>query len=61
MFDKQRLVVAVLYGVGAVVAALQVSFPSSPEQWVGLAGVFLTAFWGKYSSSQTVLAKDTKQ
>lgn len=52
-----RIFNAVLFGVAAVVGALQASgLPQQPEQWLGLVVVFLTAAWGKFSSNQTLIA-----
>lgn len=56
---KQRLLVSLLFGLGALVSALQVNgFPQMPEGWLGLAGVFVAAAWGKFSSNQTIVAPD---
>jgi len=53
----QRIIVALLYAVGAVAAILQgTGLPATPEAWIGLALSFVTTFWAKFSSSQTIIA-----
>ena len=53
----QRIIVALMYAVGIVVAAFQAQgVPSTPEGWIGLVVAFIGAFWAKFSSSTTVIA-----
>ena len=53
----QRIIVSLLYAVGAVAAVLQgTGIPATPEAWVGLVLSFITTFWAKFSSSQTIIA-----
>jgi len=53
----QRIIVALVYAIGVVSAAYQATTPPiSVEGWVGLGISFVVAFWGKFSSSQTVVA-----
>jgi hypothetical protein len=53
---KQRLVASALFGAAAVIAALQINVPNTKQGWVGLAVVFISAAWGKFSSNQTLVA-----
>ncbi len=54
---QARLIAALIYGATGVLSALGVSgIPHDQAGWVALIGVFITAFWGKFSSSQTLLA-----
>ncbi len=53
---KQRLLASVLFGLGAVIAALQIEIPQDKRGWIGLAAVFVSAAYGKFSSSQTLVA-----
>jgi hypothetical protein len=56
---QQRLLNAALFGISAVVASFQVNgLPTTREGWLGVAGVFVVAAWGKFSSSTTFLAPD---
>jgi len=53
----QRIIVSLLYAVGAVAAMLQgTGIPATPEAWIGLALSFVTTFWAKFSSNQTIVA-----
>jgi len=53
----QRIIVSLLYAVGAIAAVVQgTGVPTTPEAWVGLVVAFVTTFWGKFSSSQTIIA-----
>lgn len=53
----QRILAAVVFGFTAVLSALGASgIPQTQQGWLGLLGVFMTAFWGKFSSNQTLLA-----
>ena len=53
---KQRLLASVFFGAAAVIAALQIAVPKDKQGWLGLGVVFISAAWGKFSSSQTILA-----
>lgn len=54
---KQRIVSSVIFGLAAVLSALQVSgLPTDSKGWLALGGVFIAAAWGKFSSNQTLLA-----
>jgi hypothetical protein len=55
---QQRIITSALYGAAAVIAALQVGIPSDKQGWLGIAVVFASAAWGKYSSNQTIVAPD---
>jgi hypothetical protein len=58
---KQRLIASVLFGLGGLISALQVNgLPHTPEGWIGLAGVFVAAAWGKFSSNTTLVGADRK-
>ncbi len=53
----QRIIVALMYAAGIVIASLQATgVPHTPEAWIGLVIAFIVGFWGKFSSSQTVVA-----
>jgi len=51
------LVYATLAGLSAIVAAGQL--PTTPVEWCGLAAVIITAGWGKYTHSDSLLAGPT--
>jgi hypothetical protein len=56
---QQRIIVAIGFGVSAVLGSLQVNgLPSTRDGWVGVGIVFVVAAWGKYSSNTTVIAPD---
>ena len=56
---QQRIIVAVGFGVSAVIASLQINgLPSTRERWLGVLIVFLVAAWGKYSSNTTIVGPD---
>lgn len=53
----QRILVALAYAVSAIMAAYQATgAPTTVEGWIGLAVAGVVAFWGKFSSSTTVLS-----
>lgn len=53
----QRIIVALVYAVGIVIAAFQATgVPQTTEAWIGLVIAFVTGFWGKFSSSTTIIA-----
>lgn len=53
----QRIIVALMYAVGVVAATLQgTGIPQTPEAWLGIVMAFVIAFWGKFSSSTTIVA-----
>jgi hypothetical protein len=53
----QRIIVALVYAVGIVIAAFQATgTPQTPEAWIGLVIAFIGGFWAKFSSSQTIVA-----
>lgn len=57
--QTQRIVVALMYAVSAIVAAFQATgVPQTVEAWVGLLMAGVVAFWGKYSSNTTLVAAD---
>ena len=52
-----RILTAVAYAIGAAYAAYQaLTPPISVEAYIGLGVTFLITFWGKFSSSTTVIA-----
>lgn len=52
-----RIVTAAGYALLAAFGAIQVGgVPSSVEGWVALAGTVVVTFWGKFSSSRTVIS-----
>jgi hypothetical protein len=54
---RQRAVVAAGYAVGITATAVAAGgVPTDQEKWLALLGVFVWAFWAKFSSSQTVIA-----
>ena len=56
---KQRIIVSIGYGLAGVLAAVQVNgLPSTRDGWLGFAGVFVAAAWGKFSSNTTLVAPD---
>ena len=56
---QQRIIVALGFGLSAVLGSLQVNgLPSTREGWLGVLIVFLVAAWGKYSSSTTFISAD---
>jgi hypothetical protein len=58
----QRIITSLVYGAGAALAAVQVGgVPSTVEGWVGVAGAFVIAFWGKYTDSRTMIAPNLKK
>ncbi len=53
----QKIGVALGYAVVGAFAVIQTTgVPHTPEGWVGLASAFALTFWGKFSSSRTVIA-----
>lgn len=53
----QRIIVSLAYALSAMGAAFQASgIPTTPEGWIGLVMAGIVAFWGKFSSSTTVIA-----
>jgi hypothetical protein len=53
----QRIIVALVYAVGGLIAVLQgTGVPTTPEAWIGFVLAFVMGFWGKFSSSQTIVA-----
>lgn len=53
----QRLVAALIYGLTAALSALGAAgIPQSSQGWMAILGVFITAFWGKFSSNTTIVA-----
>ena len=53
----QRVIVSLAYALSAIMAAYQAGgMPSTPEQWAALVMAGVIAFWGKFSSSTTVVA-----
>ena len=55
----QRIIVAILYAVSGLVAVLQgTGVPTNPEAWIGFVLAFVVSFWGKFSSSRTIVAMD---
>lgn len=57
----QRIAVSVAYALIGAVAVIQTAgFPTTVEGWVGIVGAAVIAFWGKYSSSRTVVAANFK-
>lgn len=58
----QRLLTSLIFGLTAALSALGASgIPATPEAWMSILGVFITAFWGKFSSNSTVLAPNRKE
>lgn len=56
---QQRIIIAVGFGVSAVLASLQVNgLPTTRDGWVGVLLVFVVSAWGKFSSSTTIIAAD---
>jgi len=59
---QQRIIVAVGFGVSAVIGSLQINgLPATRDGWVGVLLVFVVAAWGKFSSSTTIIAADREQ
>jgi hypothetical protein len=57
----QKVGVALVYALLAGVGAVQVGgIPTTVEGWTALAGTVIVAFWGKFSSSRTVVAMNFK-
>jgi hypothetical protein len=55
----QRIIVALVYAVGGLIAVLQgTGLPTTPEAWIGFVLSFIVGFWGKFSSSRTIVAMD---
>lgn len=55
--ELYRVFSAILYGLAALLATLQAAgIPQTAEGWIGVVVSFLIASWGKYSSSQTLVA-----
>lgn len=55
----QRIIVAVVFGIGAagpVLAAALADAVISGQEWSGIASAFIVALWGKFSSSTTFLS-----
>ena len=53
----QRIIVALVYALAAVAATIQgTGIPETPEAWIGLAVTLVVTFWGKFSSSTTIIA-----
>jgi len=58
MFVK-KLVVSLLYGLGAAAPVIQLALADSAmsgDEWAAVMSAFIAAFWGKFSSNTTVLA-----
>jgi hypothetical protein len=48
-----------MYAVGGLIAVLQgTGVPTNPEAWIGFVLAFVMSFWGKFSSSRTIIAMD---
>jgi hypothetical protein len=59
---QKRILRALVYAATAVYAVVQTSGPpSTPEGYWGLAGAFIIGFWGKFSSSKTIVAPNAPQ
>ncbi len=58
-----KLIVSLVFGIGATGAALTVALGdgviTGPE-WMALAGILATTFWGKFSSNTRFLAPSRK-
>lgn len=53
----QRILVALMYAIGVGMGMYQASgIPTTPEAWVGFVLAVVVAFWGKFSSSTTVIS-----
>lgn len=52
----KRLGTAVVYGLSAVGAALQLKMPTNRNEWFALLGVFTAAAYGKFSTETSVVA-----
>jgi hypothetical protein len=53
----QKIGVAAVYALLAGVGAIQLGgMPATVEGWVALGGTVIVAFWGKFSSSRTVIS-----
>ena len=55
----QRVIVAVVYGIGAAGPVLAAAFEDavvSGGEWSGIATAFFIAFWGTYKSNKTIVA-----
>ncbi len=58
---KQRLIASLLFGAGAVIAAMQASgIPSNKQGWLGLAGVFVMTAYGKFSAADSLIGVNRK-
>ncbi len=57
---KQRLVSSLLFGAGAVIAALQINIPNTKQGWLGLASVFVMAAYGKFSANDSLVGVNRK-
>lgn len=56
-----RILMAVVYGIGAILVVLQTQgVPSTVEGWIGIVVSFIVAAWGKFSSEQTLIAANRK-
>jgi len=54
----KKLVVSLLYGIGAAAPALQLALADgvvTGNEWSGIFTALVVAFWGKFSSNTTVL------
>jgi hypothetical protein len=53
----QKIAVAAGYALLAGFGAIQMGgVPATVEGWVALAGTVVVAFWGKFSSSRTIIS-----
>lgn len=54
---RQRIITAMMYAAGAAIASYQATgAPSTPEGWAGFVVAAVVTFWGKFSSSRTIIA-----
>lgn len=52
----QRIIVSLVYAISAMAAAFQATgTPQTVEAWIGLIVAGVVAFWGKFSSSTTII------
>ena len=62
MFVK-KLVVSVVYGIGATAATVQLALSDSVmsgDEWAAVLSAFIAAFWGTFKSNTTVVAPSRK-
>jgi hypothetical protein len=58
---KERLFNALVFGLATTAVQLgAIDWPATAQAWVGVAGIFLIAFYGKYSTSTALLTPDRK-